>query len=215
MAGWHVREKKTGRLLCIVPDDALVLTLRLDRDILTATVTEASEAVIASADAAYETQEPEPGFAEQRAEDWWEAARAAIDALPAEARDGVRAIRIAGDLRAIVFLDGEGEPIRPAILAEDDRAAEGAASVLQWLRQHQTIAYKRVRHLTTARGYVRLRLTGTMALDPEDAASTGLLEEGGRSWSARRCEEGEVNADILPMLAASTFHQTTADLLRP
>lgn len=180
----------------------LTLTLTLNHTALTASIA-GPGSTVATATAPYETLTQEPAHLEQRPDDWWQATLTAITSLPADQRTNVARIVLTGDLRAILFLDTDRQPIRNAILAGDPRAAEGAPSVLQWLRQHQTIAYKRVRHLATPRGYLRLLLTNTLALDPEDAAITHLLDETGRRWSTARCDESEVNEEVLPPLLAS------------
>lgn len=102
-----------------------------------------------------------------------------------------------------MFLDGEREVIRPAILARDARAAaEGAAGPLAahlaWMRRHQAIAFKRVRTALSPKGYLRFRLTGALAYDADDAAATGLFDAGANCWSEGACDALEVSAEILP-----------------
>jgi xylulokinase len=194
-----MRRIREPRTLPYVPTD-LTLTLRLDPAALTATITDRASATIAEASAPYETIVHEPGWAEQRPDDWQHALRTAIDPLPTDALAAVTRITLAGDLRAILFLDAEHQPIRNAILAADGRAQDGVPSIIEWLRANQTIAFKRIQHLTTPRGYLRLLLTNTLALDHADAATTQLLDDAGEHWSAERCDSAEVNGDILPPL---------------
>ena len=176
------------------------LTLTLDHDALTATITTPTGDTIARRLLPVRHPHPEPDYLEHRPDDWWRACTEAIATLPPDARAAVTNITLAGDLRAILFLDTDREPIRNAILIDDPRAAAGAPSILQWLRANQTIAYKRVRHVTTPRGYLRFLLTNTLALTPEDAAITALLDDTGQHWSAARCDAHEINEEILPPL---------------
>lgn len=179
----------------------LTLTIALNHDALTVTVTTPAGDAVAAASSAYDSLTPAPARIEQRPDDWWRALTTAIDALrPRTDLAAVSTVTLTGDLRAVVLLDSERQPIRHAILAGDARATEGAPSVIRWLRAHEPIAYKRIRCLTTPRGYLRLLLTGRLALDPEDAASTALLDPATRQWSLTLCDAHEINPDILPRI---------------
>ncbi|HEX6630219.1 MAG TPA: FGGY family carbohydrate kinase, partial [Gemmatimonadaceae bacterium] len=62
-------------------------------------------------------QTPRPGWAEQDPEAWWAACVAAIRALLARHPDvPVAAIGLSGQAHSSVFLDREGQVIRPALL---------------------------------------------------------------------------------------------------
>lgn len=147
-----------------------------------------------------ETLVRQPGWAEQRPDDWW---TALADAL-AELRDRadlstVTTIEVTRELRGWVLLDGEREVIRPAILDSDARCADGPP--LAWLRQNETIAYKRIQHILTPRAWLRFRLTSEIGADAEDTEDLGLLDDATGQWSVDRCDELEINLDLLPEIA--------------
>ncbi|MBI5287990.1 MAG: hypothetical protein HY873_03335 [Chloroflexi bacterium] len=168
----------------------------------------------ATTSAAFETQTPQPGWAEQRPDDWMAALVGAVGALGREvALADVTEIRLGATLHASVFLDGEREVIRTAILATDNRAvaeakevervlgqalAWPAAAHLLWMRRNQAIAFKRVRTLLSPRGYLRFALTGELWCDVEDAAATGLFDLGDGAWSEATCDALEISLDFLP-----------------
>ena len=181
-------------------------------------------AVRAQASAAYETISPQPGWTEQRPDDWWQAARAAIIALGTQIslRD-VAAIGLTGQMHGSVFLDAEREVIRPAILWNDQRTAAESDAIertigverlvritgsrsftgftapkLLWLRQNATIAYKRLHHLLLPKDYIRLVLTGELATDVGDASGTGLFDVGARGWSDEIIDALDLDRDVLP-----------------
>src|SRR6187549_1128835 len=67
-------------------------------------------------------QRPEPMLSEQNPEDWWSAANQAVLALPSDARKGIRAIGLAGQMHGATLLDASDRPLRPAILWNDGRS---------------------------------------------------------------------------------------------
>jgi xylulokinase len=202
----------------------LLLGLHLGAASLDAVAIDATGAVHARATAAYETRSPQPGWAEQRPDDWWRACCEAIAALRAQvALRHVASIGLAGQMHASVFLDAEHEVIRPALLRDDGRAAAEAEEIerevgaerlwritgsrtsaaaaaprLLWLRHNQAIAYKRLRHLLSPKDYLRLHLTGTLATDLGDASATGLLDAAARAWSVEIADALEFDRAILP-----------------
>ena len=104
----------------------------------------------------YDIIQKQPGFVEQDAEQaWWVGARLGIMACLSQS--GVDAREIAGICASgmvpnLCPLDGEGNPVRPAILYRDNRAIEQAARLkekfgwnfslqdvtpkLLWLKEH-------------------------------------------------------------------------------
>ena len=179
--------------------DSLRINLDLGASGIKAAVVDGAYSVLAEAAASYETQSPEPGWAEQRPDGWW---RACSEAIAAAGRKvslaAIDRVTLSGDLRGAVFLDGEMEVIRPAILGADVRAAGGFGLVVQWLRGNQTIAFKRLQHLLTPQSYVRFLLTGELAIESDDAATTGLFDSRVGEWSVALCDDAEINLDLLP-----------------
>lgn len=64
---------------------------------------------------------PNPNWAEQNPEDWWEDAQQAILNLPLEARLQVEAIGIAYQMHGLVLVDSQFQPVRPSIIWCDGR----------------------------------------------------------------------------------------------
>src|SRR5690606_20920577 len=74
---------------------------------------------LGSAAAAYRTQFPHPGWAEQSPEDWWEALGTAMRAALAMANvpiESVLALSLATTTCTLVMLDDAGQPLAPALL---------------------------------------------------------------------------------------------------
>ena len=122
-----------------------------------------------------------------------------------------------------VFLDAEGEPIRPALLWNDarthaecdeidarvgrerviaitgNRASTGfQAPKLLWLRRNEPAAAARLAKLVLPKDFIRFRLTGTHATDAADASGTLFLDLRRRRYSEEMLAALDVPADLLP-----------------
>jgi xylulokinase len=177
---------------------------------------------------------PRPAWTEQHPDTWWRSSQAAISSAMEAARLGggaveLRGVGLSGQMHSAVFLDSDGEVIRPAPLWSDARTApqcreitdklglaglrrtvgnlalEGfTAPKVLWLRQNEPANYARLKHLMLAKDYVRYRLTGEMATDPSDAAGTLLFDVRRRRWSREVIGALEISGDILPEVVGST-----------
>src|SRR5258708_38969365 len=91
-----------------------------------ALVVDAAGAVVASAASPHSLQTPRPLGPEQRPHEWWQGAcRSIRDAREQAdaAGEAVAAVGLTGQMHGLVLLDEEGEPLRPAILWNDQRTA--------------------------------------------------------------------------------------------
>jgi xylulokinase len=159
-------------------------------------------AVVAEVGAAYPMDRPRPGWAETHPARWWEAVVATLQQLPREQRAAVRGIGLSGQMHGVVLCDAEGEPVRPALLWLDTRAAEClalypehaehttgntisagmAGPMLLWLERHEPGALRAARWAMQPKDWLQLRLTGKAATDPSDASGTLLADRDGQ-WA--------------------------------
>jgi ribulose kinase len=96
--------------------------------------------MLAEREAAYPTTYPQPGWAEQSPEDWWQAAgNAARDLMRAAGRPEVAGICVATTASTVVACRRDGTPLRPALLWMDCRAAEQADRTAH--SRHPVMAY--------------------------------------------------------------------------
>ena len=201
-----------------------VLGIDVGTSALKAVALDVNGVVRARASVPYETIAPQPGWTEQRPDNWWQACRAAIVGVGTQIPLGsVIAIGLTGQMHGSVFLDAEREVIRPAIMWNDQRTAAESDEIervigierliqitgsrsftgftapkLLWLRRNGTIAYKRLHHLLLPKDYLRLMLTGELATDAGDASGTGLFDAGARAWSMEIVDALDLDADMLP-----------------
>jgi xylulokinase len=179
--------------------------------------------ILATASADYLLSRPHPGWSEQEPEDWWRAAEEVLGRLP----EGP--VGLSGQMHGLVVLDAEQRVLRPAILWNDQRTAAECAEIeervgfrrlleltgnraltgftapkLLWLRRHEPEVYARIRHVLLPKDYVRLRLTGEVAVDVADASGTLLFDVRRRAWSEEVCAALEIPLDWLPPAHEST-----------
>lgn len=68
---------------------------------------------------------PQPGWSEQKPEDWWNAVKEGLKELTADCdKAQVAGISFGGQMHGLVILDGQDSVIRPAILWNDGRTQE-------------------------------------------------------------------------------------------
>jgi xylulokinase len=167
-----------------------------------------------------------PLWAEQRPENWWEAARDAVRGVLAQAGASghdVRGIGLSGQMHGLVLLDEKNAVIRPALIWCDQRsqaqvdainAKVGKEAVLAaianpmltgftlpkllWVRDYEPAQYARVRKILLPKDYVRFQLTGEYATDVSDASGTALFDVVRRRWSHELAGRLGVNCTILP-----------------
>ncbi len=165
----------------------------------------------AVATSSYDYQVPQPLWSEQDPHLWWKATTKVLGELlstsgvPASAID---AIGLTGQMHGSVLLDRDGEVLRPAILWNDQRmqaecdeirskvgrerligitgndALTGfTAPKLLWVMNHEPDVWREVATVLLPKDYVRLRLTGTAAIDAAGGSGTILFDLAERSWS--------------------------------
>ncbi|MBV8671797.1 MAG: xylulokinase, partial [Acidobacteriaceae bacterium] len=152
---------------------------------------------------------PRPGWAEQDPEDWWRATQAAVrEVLGAAGLPEIQAVGLTGQMHGAVMLDSAGEVLRPSLIWCDQRTDEQCEwlhteigrerlieltanpalpnftlTKLLWVRKYEPQIFSRIAHILCPKDYVRYRLTGTYAMDVQEASGTLLLDVANRRWS--------------------------------
>lgn len=189
--------------------------------------------VLAKASESYALHQPRPGWAEQSAEDWWQATCASVRTLLGSgdvAPEAVAGVGLSGQMHGSVFLDSQGEVIRPPILWCDVRTAAqcrtiearvgGRAALIDatanpalegftapkvvWLMEYEPHHFERLAHLLLPKDYIRYRLTGEIATDVSDAAGTLLFDVARRTWSLQVARALGIPVDVLPPVLESS-----------
>ncbi len=173
-----------------------------------------------------------PLWAEQRPENWWDAAVAAIRGVLAEAGvpgSQVRGIGLSGQMHGLVILDRVDRVIRPSLIWCDQRSQPqvdavnqklGRQKVLEyianpvltgftlpkllWVRDNEPRHFERVRRMLLPKDYVRFRLTGEYASEVSDASGTAVFDVVHRRWSYEMMEGLGLDPAILPQCHESS-----------
>ena len=167
--------------------------------------------ILASGMSEYPVLSPHPGWAEQDAETWWAATCRAIRAAlnVAEIRsDGVAGVGLSSQGSAALPVDGDGRPLRPALLYLDKRSAELCARLrtripnetvmringnpiapqitgtrIAWVREQEPGIYAAAATFLPAGGYLGYRLTGRMAMSVSEGGLSGVFDIAALDWS--------------------------------
>jgi xylulokinase len=167
-----------------------------------------------------------PLWAEQRPENWWDAAVIAIRGVLDEAGvsgSQVKGIGLSGQMHGLVIIDGAGAVIRPSLIWCDQRsqaqvdavnAQLGRENILRyianpvltgftlpkllWVRDNEPHHYARVRRMLLPKDYVRFRLTGEFATEVSDASGTALFDVVNRRWSFEMIDGLGIDRTTLP-----------------
>ncbi|MBQ6789670.1 MAG: xylulokinase [Clostridia bacterium] len=188
-------------------------------------------AKIASATVEYPLYQPQNGWAEQDAADWWrasaESCKTVIEESGIDPHD-VAAVGLSGQMHGLVMLDGEGNVLRRSIIWCDGRTAEECkmiedtvgrerlieitanpaltgftASKIMWVKRHEPEIFERCRKILLPKDYVRFMLTGEAASDVSDASGMQLMDIKNRCWSEEVCEKLGIGMDMLGKLYES------------
>lgn len=184
------------------------------------------EIIATATSSEYPLYAPRPQWAEQDPEDWWKACIEATGRVLSKAGvagSEVQGIGLSGQMHGSVFLDEQGQVIRPALLWCDQRTGKQCDYITQtvgletiveelsnpvltgftapkivWLRDNEPENFARVRKILLPKDYIRFRLTGEFASEVSDASGTALFNVKKRKWSEAVVSRLELDMDWLP-----------------
>ncbi|MFN7920811.1 MAG: xylulokinase [Bryobacteraceae bacterium] len=167
-----------------------------------------------------------PLWAEQRPENWWDAAQAAIRGVLAQAGvtgAAVTGVGLSGQMHGLTMLDASDQVIRPALIWCDQRSqaqvdwinrTAGKENVLRWIanpvltgftlpkllwvRDNEPRQFERLRRVLLPKDYIRFQLTGEYATEVSDASGMAMFDVVNRKWALPLVEKVGLDAAILP-----------------
>ncbi len=182
--------------------------------------------VIKSASAEYPLSIPQPLWSEQNPEDWWFGVQKCLKEIN---EPHIDAIGLSGQMHGAVFLDKDGEVIRPAILWNDQRTVVECREIdevigldrvraitcnppltgfqlpkLLWLRKNEPENFHRIHTLLLPKDYIRFKLTGVKATEVSDASGTGSLNVPERKWAEEMIHGLSLNPELFPAVWESS-----------
>lgn len=186
-------------------------------------------AVIATRSYPHQLSTPRPLWSEQDPQEWYSATSAALRDVLANIDPGdVAAIGLTGQMHGLTSLDGDGNPLRPAILWNDQRSGSQCAAItdkvgekflyghigsillagftapkIMWLRENEPDVYTQIKHVLLPKDYIRFRLSGAYVSDVADASGFGLMDIAKRTWSDTMISAFDIPKAWLPDLCES------------
>ena len=172
---------------------------------------------------------PNPGWSEQKPEDWWIQVKAGIKELIAEAdKSQIAGISFGGQMHGLVVLDENDNVIRPALLWNDgrtfeetdylnnvigkDKLSEYTANIaftgftapkILWIKNKEPENFKKIKKIMLPKDYIAYMLSGVNCTDYSDASGMLLLDVKNKCWSEKMCEICGITVDMLPKLFES------------
>lgn len=189
--------------------------------------------LIGSCVSSYNTDYFNSLWAEQDAEDWWEAvcftSKKLIGTLDINPLD-IAVVSFSGQMMGCLCVDRNGNPLRKAIIWADQRAQKQVAQIeeyitqkdyyqivghrntasygiqkLMWVRDHQPEIYEQTYKTLNAKDFIVARLTGNFYTDYSDGNSNGCFDLVNLKWSDEIIEYAGIDIEKLPDLMPSTF----------
>ncbi len=183
--------------------------------------------VLATATAPHDIDSPHPGWSEQNPLQWWSATCTATKAVLRNAKirpAQITAIGLSGQMHGSVFLGDGPEPLRPALLWNDQRTTAQCAEIesiaggrkklismvgnpaltgftapkILWVRQNEPRIYDKTKHILLPKDYIRYCMTGEYATEVGDASGTLLLDVKKRAWNKKLISMLDIDAALLP-----------------
>lgn len=145
----------------------------------------------------------------------------------------IDALSLTGQMHGAVMLDKEGRVLRPSLIWCDTRTQpqcdwlhaqfgpgeKGREKLIEltanpalpnftltkllWVKEHEPEIFARIAHVLCPKDYVRYRLTGTYAMDVQEASGTLLLDVAHRRWSKEVAKVAGIPESWLPELFES------------
>ncbi|MDK2920355.1 MAG: xylulokinase [Candidatus Petromonas sp.] len=179
----------------------------------------------------YQLSFPQEGFVEINPEIWWKSLCECIREIKSRGKVHVEDIIGIGITctNSLILLDENTEPLLPAIMQFDQRAATQAESIkkeagekwffdktgnrvsagafwgptLKWISENHLYIFRRVRYLLNPTSFLILKLTGVYCIDHSRASTTMLYNIHQKNWDAELCNFFKLPIDLLPPIYKS------------
>ena len=157
---------------------------------------------------------PNPGWSEQKPEDWYEQTMAGLKELMQDAdKSQIAGISFGGQMHGLVILDKDDNVIRPAILWNDGRTYEECdylndvigketlskytanisftgftAPKILWVKNKEPENFAKIEKIMLPKDYIAYKLTGAHCTDVSDASGMLVFDVQNRCWSKEMCD---------------------------
>ena len=180
---------------------------------------------VASHTEEYPMYQPNNGWAEQDASDWWDAVVAGVGSVLAKSgakASQIRGVGLSGQMHGLVMLDRDGRLLRRSIIWCDQRTSAEieqinrlvgekriieitanpamtgfTAAKILWVQNNEPEIYDKCAHILLPKDYIRYKLTGEFATEVSDAAGMQLMDIPGRDWSGEVLSKLSIDRALL------------------
>ena len=167
--------------------------------------------VCGTAQKEYNISKPQIAYAEQDAEQLWEATRDTLRDLKArypEAISRLSGISYSGQMHGLVMLDAGRKPVYNVIIWADQRSADAIETIyskipedlyrktalnslstgflvssLVWIQMHKPELFRKIDKVMLPKDYIRYRMCGELGTDMSDASGTAVFDTARRQWA--------------------------------
>ena len=179
----------------------------------------------------YPMSNPNVGYSEQNAEDWWNAVRDTVRELCSckDVASYVAAISLSLQGGTVVPVDARGTPLRPAMVWNDTRCSAQKAAFLRefddaalmyhktgwklidglpllqirWMRENEPEVFAQTDKFLTVPDYIAHRMTGKAAVDLSDAGINQLVDIRNKCYDDGLLAFAGIDKNKLPPLISS------------
>ncbi|MGN0413418.1 MAG: xylulokinase [Lachnospiraceae bacterium] len=172
---------------------------------------------------------PNPGWSEQKPEDWYEKSMEGLKELISECdKSQVAGISFGGQMHGLVILDKDDNVIRPALLWNDgrtyeecdylnnvigkDKLSEYTANIsftgftapkILWVKNKEPENFAKIAKIMLPKDYLAYKLSGVHCTDVSDASGMLLFDVKNRCWSKEMMEICDVKEEQLAKIYES------------
>ncbi len=166
---------------------------------------------------------PNPGWSEQKPEDWYEQTMIGMkELLEGFDKNRVAGISFGGQMHGLVILDKDDNVIRPALLWNDGRTFEECdylnnvigkdklsrytanisftgftAPKILWVKNKEPENFAKIAKIMLPKDYIAYKLTGVHCTDVSDASGMLIFDVKNRKWSKEMCDICGITEDQL------------------
>jgi xylulokinase len=208
----------------------MLLGIDIGSSAVKAALVDPDEGVLSSAQVGVDLIVRHPGWAEADPDQWWRAICELVPALLRQSGRGaeeIEAVASAGMVPAVLTLDGQGQPLRNAILQNDARATreieelaqalsgvdllsltgsaltqQSVAPTLRWLRRHEPDLFGHTETIVGSYDWIAQRMGAKAHIEQNWAIESGLFSLDGAQLQ-EVLDSTETSAQLLPEMRRS------------
>ena len=186
--------------------------------------------IVAQSSISYPLYQPQNGWAEQNADDWFRATVKSIKEVITSSNlrgKDIKGIGVSGQMHGLVLLDKENNLLCNSIIWCDQRTGKECEEIkerfkdrylsltsnlpstaftlskLLWIKNNKKDIYSKIDKVLLPKDYINFKLTGKFATDVSDASGTGYFDVAGRDWCKKILDAYNISPNWVPKVYES------------